>query len=269
MSHNCSFSECVYLDTNILSLAVEHSEWYRPFFNFLFRNHLYIAFSDSLLLELSQAARKHADFNTFFTILPWGKVKSFGTVIDEEVKSYPNVRSDPLLVCGANLEVKSQTVAEWLVSDKVREDWRKQQLCVNNMKRQLDYVKSNFPPSTMGVYSKEQAEVFAWMVAVQWLGESHPAFIKKLNDNRVLLKAGAFFSIKLYAYYVYYKYYLGNRQPKELSDFGELFHLFYFPYCKLIILERDMCNILNEIKSNCNVLGGVEVKNVDFFTDHH
>lgn len=267
MSRNGSFSGCVYLDSNILRVAVEHPEWYRPFFNFLLRNFLRIALSDSLLVELSQASKKHADFNTFFTILPWGKVKSLEKVIDEEVESYPNMRSDALWFCPANLELDNQTVAEWLNSDKVEENQRKQLSYIDKMKRQLNYVKSNFPPSDNGAYTKDQAEVFAWMVTVQWLGGSHSAFMRKLNDKGVLLKAEAFPSIQLYAYYVYYKYYLGNRQPKEFSEFAEMFHLFYFPYCKLIILERGMCKILNKIKSDCKVLDGVEVKNVDWFSE--
>ena len=91
--------------------------------------------------------------------------------------------------------------------------------------------------------------------------------MKKLNDDGVLLRANAFLSIQLYAYYVYYKYYLDNKIPREVSEFSGLFHLFYFPYCKLIVVERDMCNVLNEIKSDCKVLDGVEVKNADFFSD--
>jgi len=131
----------------------------------------------------------------------------------------------------------------------------------------MDSVKSNFPPSTLGRYTKEQADFFVWMVTMQWLRGSHHAFMKKLNADGVLLRAKAFLSIQLYAYYVYYKYYLGNKTPREVSEFGDLFHLFYFPYCNLIVVERDMCNVLNGIKSNCKVLDGVEVKNVDFFID--
>jgi hypothetical protein len=268
MSRNCSFSECVYLDTNVLSLALEHSEWYRPFFNFLFRNHRYIAFSDSLLLELSQVERKHADLDTFFTILPWGEIKSFETVIEEEVKSYPKKRTEPLLVNPQNLELGEQTISQLLTSVENEEARRKQVLYAKRMKQQFDLVKSNFPPSTVGWYTREQARTFAWMITMQWLTASHPAFMKKLNDKGIVLKAEAFPSIQLYAYYVYYKYFLGNRKPKELSEFGDLFHLFYFPYCKLLILERDMCEILNEIKSSCKVLSGVEVRNMDFFGDH-
>jgi len=103
---------------------------------------------------------------------------------------------------------------------------------------------------------------------MQWLTASHPAFMKKLNDKGVVLKAEAFPSIQLYAYYVYYRCYLDNRKPKGLSELKDLFHLFYFPYCKLLILERDMCEILNKIKSHCKVLSDVEVRNINFFNDN-
>jgi len=249
-------------------MVVEHPELYRPLFNFLFENHLCIAFSDALLVELSQATRKHDKFNTFFTILPSAKIKSFEAVIEEEVKSYPKMRTDILLLRPTNSEFGRQTITSWLSSDKIEEPRRNQQLYTKNIKQQLEYVKSNFPPSNQGKYNIEQAEIFAWMVTVQWLKRSYPDFMKKLNDNRRLLKAEAFPSIQLFAYYVYYKYYLDNRQPKELSDFGDLFHLFYFPYCTLIILERNMYSILNQIKSRCKVLDGVEVNNVDFFSNN-
>jgi hypothetical protein len=265
MSQNSSYSKCAYFDTNIISMIVEHPEWYRPLFNFLFEKHFYVAFSDALLTELSQATNKHADFNTFFTILPSAKIKSFEAVIEEEVKSYPKMRTDTLLLQPTSLEFGKQTITSWLISDEIKEARGMQLLYAKNMRQYLESVKSNFPPSNQGKFNIEQAEIFAWMVTAQWLRGSHPDFMKKLNDKRRLLKAEAFPSIQLFAHYVYYKYYLNNRQPKALSDFGDLFHLFYFPYCKLLILERDMCSILNKIKSRCKMLDGVEVKNVDFF----
>lgn len=267
MSQNHSYSGCVYFDTNIISITVEHPEWYRPLFNFLFENNFYIAFSDALLVELSQATRKHDEFNTFFAVLPSAKIKSFEAAIEEEVKSYPKMHTDTLLIWPTNLEFGMQTITSWPIS-KIKEARRKQLLYAKNMKQYLESVKSNFSPSSQGKYNIEQAEIFAWMVTAQWLEGSHPDFMKKLNDNRRLLQAEAFPSIRLFAYYVYYKYYLDNRQPKTLSDFGDLFHMFYFPYCRLIVLERDMCNLLNKIKSHCKMLDGVEVKNVDFFSNN-
>jgi hypothetical protein len=268
MSQGYSYSGCVYFDTNIISIAVEHPEWYRPLFNFLIKYNLYIAFSDALLIELSQATRKHDEFNTFFTILPSAKIKSFEAVIEEEVKSYPKMRTDSLLLWPTNIEFGKQTIASWLISDEIKEARRKQLLYAKNMKQHLESVKSNLPSSTQGKYNKAQAEMFAWLITLQWLRKNQPDFVKKLIDNKHPLKAEVFPSIQLFAYYVYYRYYLDNRQPRELSDFGDMFHLFYFPYCKIIILERDMCNILNKIKSHSKMLDGVEVVNIDFFNNN-
>lgn len=39
------------------------------------------------------------------------------------------------------------------------------------------------------------------------------------------------------------------------------------PYCNLAFLERDMCKVLNHIKSNHSILDGITVTNVDFFQD--
>jgi len=268
MSQSYTYPGCVYFDANIISMIVEHPEWYLPLFNFLFENRFCIAVSDALLIALSQATKKHDEFNTFFTLLPSAKIKSFEAVIEEEVKSYPKMRTDNLSLWPANADFGKETITSWLISDKIKEAQRKQLLHAKKMRQCLESVKSNFPPSNLGKYNREQAEIFAWMLTVQWLKESHPNFMKKLNENRRLLKAEAFPSIQLFAYYVYYKYYLDNEQQKALSDFGDLFHLFYFPYCKRIILGRDMFSILNQIKSHCKVLDGVEVSNVDFFSNN-
>ena len=267
MSQDHSYPDCVFFDTNIISMVVEHSELYRPLFNFLFENHFCIAVSDGLLIQLSQETRKQADFNTFFTLLPSDKIKSYEAVIEEEVKSYLKLRADTLLLWSTNSDFGKETIASWLISDKIKEAQRKQQLNAKNVKHHLESVKSNFPPSNLGKYNREQAEIFAWMFTVQWLRGSHPEFMNKLNEKRHLLKAELFPSIQLFAYYVYYRCYLDTKQPRTLSEFGDLLNLFYFPYCKLIILERNMCSILNKIKSHSDMLDGVEVANIDFFNN--
>lgn len=267
MPQNISCSKCVYLDTSILSETVKHTEWYRPLFNILFSNRLYIALSDSLLVELSQATKNHSEFDNLFILLPSAKIKNFETVIAEEVKSYPKKRIECLLAHPLTLEVGKQTIAERLTSDEASEAQKQQLFFAKNMKQQLDSAKAHLPHSKENKYTIEQAEIFTWMVIVHWLTASHPAFMKKLNDNGLVLEAEAFPSIQLYALYVYYKYYLGNKESKEISEFSDLFHLFHFPYCKLIIVEREMYDILNKIKSHCKLLQDTEVKNIDFFKD--
>ena len=246
-------------------MAVSHPEWYRPLFNFLFKNNLYIALSDALLVELSQASKKHDKFNTFFTVLPSVKIKSFEVVIEEEVNSYPNMRTDILVLPPTSSESGKQKIANWLISDEIEKARRKQLLYAKTIKQHLESVKSNFPPSTQGKYNKGQAEMFAWLMSVQWLRKNHPDFMKKLIEHKRLLKAEAFPSIQLFAYYIYCKYYLDSRQPMGLSDFGDLFHLFYFPYCKLLVLESDMYIILDKIRLQSKMLDHVEIANINFF----
>jgi hypothetical protein len=268
MSQSYTYPDCVYFDANIISMIVEHSEWYRPLFNFLFENHFCIAVSDALLVELSQVRGKQADFNTFFTLLPSAKIKSFEAVIEEEVKSYPKMLTDTLTLWPANSDFGKGTITSWLISDKIKDAQRKQLRYTKKIEHYIESVKSNFSPLHQGRFNIEQAEIFAWMFTVQWLKGSHPEFMKKLNNDRHLLNAEVFPSIQLFAYYVYYQYYSDSKQLKALSDFDDLFNLFYFPYCKLIVLERNVCSILNRIKSHCKLLGGVEVSTLDFFGDN-
>jgi hypothetical protein len=267
MSQDHSYPDCVYFDANIISMIVEHSELYRPLFNFLFENHLCIAVSDALLVKLSQETRKQADFNTFFTLLPSAKIKSFEDVVEEEVKAYPKTCTNTLWLFPANSGFGKEAITSWLIPDEVKKDQRKQLLHAKKMKQCLESVKSHFPPSSLGKYNIAQAEIFAWMVTAQWLRGSHPEFMKKLNNDRRLLKAEAFPSIRLFAYYFYYKYYLGIRQPKASYNLGDVFDLFYLPYCKLIVLEPDMSSILNKIKSHSKMLDDVKVTNKDFFNN--
>lgn len=265
MSHNFSHSGCVYLDTSMLCGIIEHPEWYRPLFNFLFNDRLYIALSDSLLVELSQVKRERSEINNLFTLLPSAKIKDFEAVIDEEVESYPKKRTEPLLSHPLSLEVDKQTIDKWLISDEVREAQERQLFFTKKMRQQLDSVKSHLPKLKENKYAIEQSKLFSWLVTVQWLTASHPTFMKELNNNAHVLNVEAFPSIQLYSLYIYYKYYLGNREPKEISEFGGLFHLFHFPYCKLIIVEREMHNFLNKIKNNCKLLQDTEVRSFDFF----
>jgi hypothetical protein len=44
-------------------------------------------------------------------------------------------------------------------------------------------------------------------------------------------------------------------------------HVLPLPYCELAILERDLCNILNQIKRNHDTLSSTSVRNIDFFED--
>lgn len=94
---------------------------------------------------------------------------------------------------------------------------------------------------------------------IQWLVEGHRDFLLGFQNNIENFNSKVFLSVRLFAYVIFYKYYLGQREPKKLSDFGDLFHLFYLPYCELAVVERDLCNILNQIKSNDDILATTDM----------
>jgi hypothetical protein len=132
------------------------------------------------------------------------------------------------------------------------------------MLRQHSRLKKNFPPSREGKYTKNQADDFARGQIFQWLAYDHRDFLEKVSSNIENFQPGIFLSIRLYSYVIFYKYYLGQRDPIRPSDFGDLFHLFSIPYCEIAVMERDLCNVLNQIKQNHDVLDSTEVFNIDF-----
>lgn len=100
---------------------------------------------------------------------------------------------------------------------------------------------------------------------MQWLAGTHRDFLAGFQDNIENFHPEIFLSIRLYAHVIFYKYYLGQREPKKLSDFGDLAHLFPIPYCELAIMERDLCNVLNQIKPHQDTLNLTTVSDIDFF----
>lgn len=148
---------------------------------------------------------------------------------------------------------------------KMRDARKEQKLSAKKMKKVHQKRKRNFPPSRSGKYIKKQASEFADMITIQWLRFNHKKFLKNFKNEIEKLNFEIFLSVRTFAYTIFYKYYLQDREPNKLSDFGDLFHIFYIPYCKLAIIERDLCNVLNQIKRNSNILNNVKIRNIDFF----
>jgi len=44
-----------------------------------------------------------------------------------------------------------------------------------------------------------------------------------------------------------------------------MFQLYDLPYCKLVIIEKNMCEFLRKIKRNHDVLDGVTIMNKGLF----
>jgi hypothetical protein len=128
-------------------------------------------------------------------------------------------------------------------------------------------LKDNFPKSKTGKYTREQADEFAMIIVMQWLSTTHYNFLSGFRNDAKNFRHENFLSIRIFAHVVFYKYYLGQREPNERQDFGDLSHLFVIPYCPLAFMERDLCNILNQIKGHQDILESTIIRNIDFFKD--
>ncbi len=155
---------------------------------------------------------------------------------------------------------------EYLSSPALAKARSEQRLTSQQWIERLDELKPTFPTAKSGNYTKGQADEFVWLLTIQELAVSHLEFLKAFKDDVSNLKIKVLLSILIMGYVVFYKYYLAGLKPKA-SDFGDMFHLYDIPYCKLAIVERNMCEILNQIKKNHDVLDGVVVMNKDFLTD--
>jgi len=263
-----TYSNFIYLDTNILSYLAKHHLKWSFLQKFLIGNDLCIAVSDELFAELHDAKKLHNQLSSLLLFIPSAIIKTGDKIIEEEVKSHPNQRTETLLFCPLNHLKKDKLMS--LFSSKKLEMAREKQL--QQAKKMLEVhkkLKPNFPPSNSGKYIKSQDSEFVDNITFQLLLATHIEFLEDFECKFEKLNLKIFLSLKTYAYTIFYKYYLQNREPDKLSDFGDLFHVFYIPYCKIAIMERDLCNVLNQIKQNSDILNDVEIRNINFFKKYN
>lgn len=266
MGHDISFTRFAHFDTNIISNICKDTNQWRPLQDFLHANDLCMGISGAQVAELSNAKHLHESLNTLLTALPSVLIKPAHQVLSEEVRSHPERRIDTLLSYPLNALLGSSDFGDFLSSGPLADARSEQRLTAPEWIKALDARKSNFPPTNSGKYTKAQADEFTWLLTLQELAVSHLEFLKLFQNDVSSLKAKVFLSQQIMGYVIFYKYYMANEAPKE-SDFGDMFHLYDIPYCKLAIVERNMCGFLNQVKRNHGVLDGVVVMNKDFLTD--
>jgi hypothetical protein len=264
-----SFSRFAYFDTNILSELAKRPDLWTAVFRYLTREDLTVAITDQVA-ELSDVDRLHPALSRMLVLLPSAVIKPADRVLSEEVTAHPGARPDSLLVYPLNalaLEPKGPTLfEEFLRSRNLREARLGQRQAALRLPGRISELKGNFPPARGGVYTREQATAFAFAVTVQWLSGTHPSFLQRFQANVEMFREDTFKSLRLFALVLYYKYYLGNREPTSHSDFGDLFHLYALPYCAVTIVERDLANVLGQIK-RLDRVDGTDIRNISFIRD--
>jgi hypothetical protein len=266
-----TFLHFAYFDTNILSHLAKNKQLWAKLFGFLTQNHLTLGIGGAQVAELSDARNLHQALAEMFVALPSAILKNWDTVLDEEVIAHPQQRTESLFYYPLNALLFEQNGLQALqdfLSSSQLSDARKDQLFhAQKFAKHHSELKDNFPKSKTGKYSREQADEFAWIMVMQWLGNTHRNFLEGFQNEIGNFHPEVFLSIRLFAHIIFYKYYLGQREPTKISDFGDLAHLFVLPYCELAIMERDLCNVLNQIKRNQDTLKSTIVRDIDFFED--
>lgn len=265
-----TFSRFAYFDTNIISEIAKQPTLWPRLGVFLEKNDLTIGLSTGQIAELADATELHSSLVSLFFSVPTAFLKTWDEIIKEEVEAHPQKRTQSLLMYPVN--------AMWLEKDGIEKlyafftsselvDARQGQLaCARQMGARHAELKSNFPPSKSGKYVRRQSDEFADIEVMQWLAICNRRFLEEVCTEIGAFRPELFLSVRLYSHVIFYKYYLGNRKPIKLSDFGDLSHLFYLPYCELAVMERDLCNILNQIQRNHDILGNTALRNIDFLS---
>ena len=263
-----TFSRFVYLDTNIVSHFLKNKATWPRFRDYLTESGLTLGIGGGQVSELSDAKSLLFELAKFLVSVPTGILKNWDEIIIEEVEAHPNPRKASLLMYPLNAILLEDNGFENLLqflNSEALSDARKVQIGhAGQMWVQHTKLKPNFPPSKSGKYDRSQAREFAEGQVFQWLSNNHHQFLQEIQRDISKFNISVFQSIRLYAYVLFYKYYLGEREPKKLSDFGDLFHLFSIPYCEIAVMERDLANVLNQIKNTQEILGGTEIHNIDF-----
>ena len=260
------YSRFAYFDTNILSIIAKDQTRWRPLQDFLYTDKLCLAIFGAQVAELSSDTRLHQPLNDFLTAVPSALIKPAHEILDEEVNAYPARRSESLFAYPLNALYGKQDFAQYLSSAELVKARSQQRQTARIWMQQLSELKSNFSPSKSGKYTAEQASFFAWTLTIQQLSGTHRQFLEQFKTDASKLRTEVLLSAQIMGLAVFYKYYLSGRTPQD-SDFGDMFHLHAMPYSKLVIVERNMCEMLNQIKRKHNVLDGVVVKNLTFLDD--
>ena len=246
---------------------LDNPEDVTKFYHFIKSNLLFPAISDIVFLELSPKSKHREELNTLLPGINSILLKKSNQIIEEEVNNYPNGIDTSIIDENGYLIALlfKKEIEKKLASSQTRKDWKTFRSFSSQMESKLTSVMKGYPTSSSGKYSRDQAYDFSKLIVMKWLSGEHPRFILPHLKKKNEFKPEGIQSIQLFANYVFYKYYNGRRTPKKLSEFGDLFHLFYLPFCKQAVLERDMCSILLNIQKEENLLQGVTIHNIDFF----
>lgn len=267
MEKEVTYTRFAHLDTNIFSVIAKDKSKWQLLEDFLFDNDLCLAVGEGQVIELNSDDRLHAPFVELITNVPSAFIKTHDVILAEEVASYPEKRTDSLLSSPITSFADKDELIQFLSSPRLTQLRADQRVASQTWAKLIEDLKANFPPRNGTKYTREEAHFFAKVLTLQQLTGIHDDFLQQFTGNADSIDYTVFLSAQISSYVVFYKYYLAGDKPQPPNDFGDAYHLHALPYCKLAVMERGMCDKLNQIKRHTHILDGVVVKNIEFLKD--
>jgi len=265
----------LYLDTNILSELAKNKNWWDSLKSFITDANLTLAVSGAQLAELSDAIHLHERITNLFWYVPTKAILTWDEILykrlDERNLYDPiEIGIFPYLLRNMKDVNPKEKFRIGLSSQKMKEARDIQLSDAKKMRAQILKYKTNISPNSHGKYIRKQAPEFARRLTIQFCQNSKDLSQKarvELVDlyHQAGNKIDHFQAIEVFAYFIFYKYYIAGHSGRKLSDFGDLFHVFYLPFVSLGVLEKGMTEILNQIKRNHFLLDNVRIENINFF----
>jgi hypothetical protein len=255
-----------YCDTNILRFLIDNPSKWPAFQRRLYDLDAVIALSWIQIIELSRVPHYHRGvsrllLNNRSALLKWWK-----DLLTEEVERFPETTLvDPLQRPLISDYLKGQ-VGEFLLQalfstyqvDIMSEviDGSKEQYM-----RVMSWLSTTAPEPTADKEIDFKLHNFGFVLS-ELRSVNEPfvtSYAKRVED----LKVEAFRGSYMRAAYTYYRYIQDGISPIA-SDIGDMYQVFYMPYCKNVVLEKSMSGILHRLRKDKNLLPKTEIKSIRY-----
>ncbi|MBS1516044.1 MAG: hypothetical protein JSS63_13490 [Bacteroidetes bacterium] len=234
------------------------------FSEFCKKNDLYACITVTQITELSDVNNLHSKLFDVLLKLPVVVLANWDKIISKEIQNHPYPIKEPLVLYFKRPGIQYEDFERSMNSIIVREGREDQRIKTPQFIENLEKNKKNFPTNADGKYGVNQLELFQKCLTFQFISSPYLKLPDELKNNPKKIKHKIFKGIGLFSKFIFYKYYIKNEMAKSTNDFVDLNHLFFIPYCKISILEKNMNSILNELKRHTNILPNTDIKNISF-----
>ncbi len=259
--------ETYYLDTCVWSEIVKSKKLKTNFAAYL-RSDKYVAgLSYFTLFELSRTQHDFGDYDRLFSSIRsnvWIPLLH-DEVTELEIESYPNEWKMRWLPSFVFFDKNNSSFLNTLANDNRFIKKREEHLQFGRDHfMNLEQYKEYFPPGNGEYYTPDDVELFALRNITEYLGRHFNAFLRSFSKDFSIFKAELLPSLYIRSLFLFYKYYIHDQSPID-SDFMDMAHVTYAPYCDVYVTEKNASNVLRRIKKSGAALSNTRIVHITDF----